>query len=58
MRPNLRIIGIEENENSELKGPGNIVNKIIKENFPKLKKEKWKFYNYPSLRFKISYEKM
>jgi hypothetical protein len=36
-RPNLRIIGIEED--SQLKGPVNIFNKIIKENFPNLKKE-------------------
>ena len=38
-RPNLRIIGIEENEDSQLKGPENIFNKIIEENFPNLKKE-------------------
>ena len=38
-RPNLRIIGIEESEDSQLKGPVNIFNKIIKENFPNLKKE-------------------
>ena len=38
-RPNLRIIGIEENEDSQLKGPGNVFNKIIEENFPNLKKE-------------------
>ena len=38
-RPNLRIIGIEESEDSPLKGPVNIFNKIIKENFPNLKKE-------------------
>jgi chromosome segregation ATPase len=38
-RPNLRIIGIEESENSQLKGPVNIFNKIIEENFPNLKKE-------------------
>ena len=36
-RPNLRIIGINENEGFQLKGPVNIFNKIIKENFPKLK---------------------
>ena len=35
-RPNLRIIGIE---NSKLKGPLNIFNKIMEENFPSLKKE-------------------
>jgi hypothetical protein len=34
-RPNLRIIGIHENEDFQLKGPVNIVNKIIEENFPK-----------------------
>ena len=38
-RPNLRIIGIEESEDFQLKGPVNIFNKIIKENFPYLKKE-------------------
>ena len=37
-RPNLRIIGIEENENFQLKGLANIFNKIIEENFPNLKK--------------------
>ena len=38
-RPNLRIIGIEENEDFQLQGPVNIFNKIIEENFPNLKKE-------------------
>jgi hypothetical protein len=38
-RPNLRIIEPEENEDSQLKGPENIFNKIIEENFPNLKKE-------------------
>jgi hypothetical protein len=38
-RPNLRIIGIEEREDSQLKVPVNIVNKIIDEKFPNLKKE-------------------
>ena len=37
-RPNLRIIDIQESEDSHLKGLGNIFNKI-KENFPNLKKE-------------------
>jgi hypothetical protein len=37
-RPNLRIIGVEESENSQLKGPVNIFNKIIGEKFPNLKK--------------------
>jgi chromosome segregation ATPase len=37
-RPNLRIIGIEENKDSQLKGPENVFNKIIDENFPNLKK--------------------
>jgi hypothetical protein len=37
-RPNLRIIGIEESEDSQLKEPVNIFNKIIEENFPNLKK--------------------
>jgi hypothetical protein len=38
-RPNPRIIGIEDSEDSQVKGPINIFNKIIKENFPNLKKE-------------------
>jgi hypothetical protein len=37
-RPNLRIIGIEESKDSQLKGPINIFNKIIEENVPNLKK--------------------
>jgi hypothetical protein len=32
-RPNLRIIGIEEMEDSQLKGPVDIFNKIVEENF-------------------------
>jgi hypothetical protein len=38
-RPNLRIIGIQKNEDSQLKGQVNTFNKIIEENFPNLKKE-------------------
>jgi len=38
-RSNLRIIGIEGKEDSQLKGPVNIFNKIVEENFPYLKKE-------------------
>jgi hypothetical protein len=38
-RPNLRRIDIEESEDSPLRGPVNIFNKIIEENFPNLKKE-------------------
>ena len=38
-RPNLRIIGIEESEDSQFTGPVNIFNKIIEENFPNIKKE-------------------
>jgi hypothetical protein len=38
-RPNLRIIGIEDSEDSQLKEPVNIFNEIIEENFPNLKKE-------------------
>jgi hypothetical protein len=38
-RLNLRIIGVDENEDSQLKGPVNIFNKIIEENFPNQKKE-------------------
>lgn len=38
-RRNLRIIGIEEREDIRLQGPETILNKIIEENFPNLKKE-------------------
>jgi chromosome segregation ATPase len=38
-RPNLLIIEVDENEDFQLKGPANIFNKIIEENFPNLKKE-------------------
>jgi hypothetical protein len=38
-RPNLRIIGVDENEDFQLKGPVNIFNKILEENFPNPKKE-------------------
>jgi hypothetical protein len=34
--PNLRIIGIEDSVDSQLKGPVNIFNQIIEENFPNL----------------------
>jgi hypothetical protein len=36
-RPNLRIIGIEESGDSQIKEPVNIFNKIIEEKFPNLK---------------------
>jgi hypothetical protein len=38
-RPNLSILGIDENEDFQLKVPVNTFNKIIEENFPNLKKE-------------------
>ena len=39
-RPNLQIIGVDENEDFELKGLANTFNnKIIEENFPNLKNE-------------------
>jgi len=38
-KSNLRIIDIEESKISQLKGPVNIFNKIIEDNFPNLKKE-------------------
>jgi hypothetical protein len=38
-RPNLRIIRIEKNKDSQLNGPENVFNKITEENFPNLKKE-------------------
>ena len=37
--PNLRIVGIEENKDSQLKEPENVFNKTIEENFPNLKKK-------------------
>jgi hypothetical protein len=33
------IIGIDENKDFQLKGPVNVFNKIIEENFPNIKKE-------------------
>jgi hypothetical protein len=42
-RPNLRIIGIEESEDSQLKRPVNIFNKIVEENFPNLKRCPWTY---------------
>jgi hypothetical protein len=39
MRTNLRIIGVDESEDSQLEGLVNIFNKIMEENFPNLKKE-------------------
>jgi hypothetical protein len=38
-RPNLQIIGVDENEDFQLKRPANSFNKIIEDNFPNLKKE-------------------
>jgi hypothetical protein len=38
-RPNLRIIGVYENEDFQHKGSKNNFNKIIEENFPNIKKE-------------------
>ena len=38
-RTNLRIIGVDENEDFQFKGPGNIFNKIIEEKLTNLKKE-------------------
>jgi hypothetical protein len=38
-RPNLRIIGMEGSEYSQLKGQVNIFNKIIEENFPNQKRD-------------------
>jgi hypothetical protein len=42
-RPNLRIIGIGKNEDFQLKGPVNIFNKIIEENFPNLEWCPWTY---------------
>jgi hypothetical protein len=41
-RQNLRIIGVEEIEDPQLKDPVTIFNRIIEENFPNLKKKKKK----------------
>jgi hypothetical protein len=38
-RQNLKIIGIKESEDSQLKRTVNIFNRIIEENFPNVKKE-------------------
>ena len=38
-KPNLRIIGVEEGEGLQIKGPENIFNKIIEENCPNLKND-------------------
>jgi len=38
-RPNLLIIAVDKNEHFQLKGPENIFNKIIQENFPNLKRQ-------------------
>ena len=38
-RPKLQIIGVDEKEDFHLKGPANIFNKIIEENFPNLKND-------------------
>jgi len=38
-RSNIRIIGIEESKDSQIKGQVNIFSTIIEENFPNLKKE-------------------
>jgi hypothetical protein len=39
-RPNIQIIGVDENEDFQLKGPANIFNKIREENLPYLKIER------------------
>ena len=44
-RSNLRIIGVKEGEEYQLKGPGNIFNNIIEENFPNLKRERERTMN-------------
>lgn len=38
-RTNLRIIGIKEGEETQVKGTENIFNKIVEKNVPNLKKE-------------------
>ena len=39
-RPNLWIIGVDENEDFQIKGPANIFNKIIEENVINLRKKR------------------
>jgi hypothetical protein len=39
IRPNLWILGVDGNEDFQLKGRSKIFNKIIEENFPNLKKD-------------------
>jgi hypothetical protein len=47
-RPNVRIIGIEEGEETQGKGIEIIFNKIIEEIFPNLKKELgWTWWHMP-----------
>ena len=38
-RPNMRIIGIEEGKEYQLRGTVNIFNKTVEENFPSLKND-------------------
>ncbi|KAG3259357.1 hypothetical protein H1C71_028936, partial [Ictidomys tridecemlineatus] len=38
-KPNLRVIGIEEGTEIQTKGMSNLLNEIITENFPEIKKE-------------------
>jgi hypothetical protein len=38
-KPNLQIIGVDENKDFQLKGLANIFNKLIEENFPNVKKQ-------------------
>jgi hypothetical protein len=47
-RANLRIIGIDEKEDFQLKRWGNIFNKIIEKNLPKLKKDHTRIYKKPT----------
>ena len=42
-RPNLRIIGIEESEDLQLKRSVNIFNRFIEENFPNLERCPWTY---------------
>ena len=39
-RPNIKIIGLKEEEDFQLKGPESMFNEIIEEKFPNLKKER------------------
>jgi hypothetical protein len=42
-RPNLRITDVEKGEETQTKGTDNLFNRIIAENFPNRKKERYRY---------------